>query len=284
MSFQVGEIRLGLTHKKLLIDTTFFDMEIALGGNHKKSAPVHVHRALLQVRCPLFLVEGKFVSRIDKTKPRWVAIINEATLPFMSPTVLSQLLMWVYCGSIEVGRFQLSTLLDVCACAVALSLAEVVWTCEHRVREILNIDSVHVILKGSEDRGLEGVKNFALEYAFGHWNEFIGNTEGAKILGLELFQDVSARFANLKGDKVSHPEGKQPSNTIMSDYRRLYDEMPHADMQIDVNGTKLNCHRAVLGMYSDGLAARFKTHLKRYLFHFVAIRWCCSFCCSPPCL
>ncbi len=225
---------------------------------------MRVHRSILQVRCPSLLVEGKFVSKIDKSKAgaRWVAFTSEQTLPFMGPPVLQQLLLWVYSGSMEIGRFSLATLLDVCACAVALGLAEVTWLCEHRVREILTIDSVHMILKGSEDRSLVGVKNFALEYAFAHWGDFIGNQEGAKILGLELFQDVSAKYANLKGDKMSHPEGPQPANTIMSDYKRLYDEMPHADLQIEVDGTKLNCHRALLGAYSDALAARLKAQLK----------------------
>lgn len=36
-----------------------------------------------------------------------------------------------------------------------------------------------------------------------------------------------------------------------------------ADMQIDVAGKKLNCHRAIVGMYADGLANRLKSLLKR---------------------
>lgn len=155
----------------------------------------------------------------------------ESALPTLTPVVLQQLMMHLYTGTMEVSRFSLPTLLDMCAVGVALSLEEIVWACEHRVRELLNIESVHSILKGAEDRGLTGVKNFALEYAFSHWNDFIGNQEGAKILGLELFQDVSAKYA--KGEKIHYPENQQPVNTIVTDYRRMYDEMPMADLQIE---------------------------------------------------
>lgn len=92
-----------------------------------------MHRAVLQVRCPALLMENKFVSRIDKSKARWHATINDQLLPHMTPTVLNQLLQWVYGGTMEHARFALNTLLDVCATAVALSLEEVVWTCEVRV-------------------------------------------------------------------------------------------------------------------------------------------------------
>ena len=160
-------------------------------------------------------------------------------------------MIYVYSGTMEVSRFSLPTLLDMCATANALGLDEVVWMCEHKVREQLVIDTVHSILKGAEDRKLEGVKNFTLEYSFTHWGDFIGNQEGAKILGLELFQDVSAKYA--KGEKVTYPEGAQPNNTIIADYRRLFEEMPAPDLQLEVGSEKLPCHRAILAMYSDAL-------------------------------
>ncbi len=259
MVFGLGEMRLALTHKKLLHDAVFCDLELAFGGG-KKAPPTRAHRAVLQTRCPALLQEGKFISKIDKKKDRWTATILESALPTLTPGVLGQLMTYVYSGSMEVARFSLPNLLDMCAVGTALALEEVVWVCEHKVRELLSIDTVHLILKGAEDRSLAGVKNFALEYAFGHWNDFIGNTEGAKILGLELFQDVSARYA--KGEKSHYPEGPQPTNTVIQDYRRLYEEMPSPDLQIEVGTEKLACHRAVLAMYSDGLAQRFQRILK----------------------
>ncbi len=259
MVFNLGEMRLALTHRKLLQDQVFYDLEL-LQVSGKKTAPTRAHRAVLQVRCPALLQEGKFISKIDKKKDRWSATILETALPTLTPNVLSQLMVYVYGGAMEVARFTLPTLLDMCAVGGALSLEEIVWVCEHKVRELLSIDTVHSILKGAEDRNLGGVKNFALQYAFDHWKDFIGNTEGAKILGLELFQDVSARYA--KGEKTAYPEGPQPQNTIVSDYRRLYEEMLSPDLQLEVGGEKLNCHRAILAMYSDGLAARFQKVLR----------------------
>lgn len=235
-------------------------MEYSLGGGHKKHPPTRAHRAVLQIRCPILLQEGKFITKIDKSKDKWRTHILETALPTCSPTVLAQLMIYVYSGAMEVQRFSLPTLLDMCAVGATLGLEEIVWTCEHKVRELLNIERVHSILKGAEDRKLEGVKNFALQYAFEHWSDFIGNQEGAKILGLELFQDVSAKYA--KGDKVTYPEGTQPENSILKDYRRLYEEMPSPDMQLEVGTEKLPCHRAVLGMYSDALAGRLTRHLK----------------------
>lgn len=254
--FSLADQRLALTHRKLLNDTVFYDMELFLGGAHKKNPPQRAHRAVLQVRCPALLQEGKFISKIEKGKHnRFEARISEQHLPCMSPVVLNQLMIYVYSGTMEVSRFSLSTLLDMCATAVALGLQEIVWLCEHKVRELLTVESVHSILKGAEDRSLAGTKNFALEFAFAEWGSFIGNTEGAKILGLELFQDVSAKYA--KGEKVAYPEGPQPENTVVHDYRRLYEEMPVPDLQIEVASEKLPCHRAILAMYSDALGHHF---------------------------
>ena len=258
MVFNLGDQRLALTHRKLLADGTFYDLDLSLGGAHKKSPPQRLHRAVVQIRCPALLAEGKFVTKLERSGKhgRLEARVVESALPCMSPVVLQQVAIYLYSGTMEVSRFSLPTLLDMIASSAILQLAEVVWLCEHKVRDVLNIESVHSILKGAEDRKLDGVKNFALEFAFTNWGDFIGNTEGAKILGLELFQDVSAKYA--KGEKVSYPEGPQPANTIVADYRRLYEEMPAPDLQIEVGGEKLPCHRALLAMYSDALGHYFK--------------------------
>ncbi len=72
MVFALGDVRLALTHRKLLHDNAFFDIEYALGGpNAKKSTPTRAHRAIIQIRCPALLQEGKFISKIDKKKPLW---------------------------------------------------------------------------------------------------------------------------------------------------------------------------------------------------------------------
>jgi len=159
MVFNLGEMRLALTHRKLLQDQVFYDLELALGSG-KKAPPTRAHRAVLQVRCPALLQEGKFISKIDKKKDRWSATILETALPTLTPNVLGQLMVYVYGGAMEVARFTLPTLLDMCAVGGALSLEEIVWVCEHKVRELLSIDTVHSILKGAEDRNLGGVKNF----------------------------------------------------------------------------------------------------------------------------
>jgi hypothetical protein len=70
MVFSLGDVKLALTHRKLLQDSHFFDLEYVLGGG-KKSAPTRAHRAVIQVRCPALLQEGKFIAKIDKKKPMW---------------------------------------------------------------------------------------------------------------------------------------------------------------------------------------------------------------------
>jgi hypothetical protein len=249
----------------LLQDQQFFDAEIYIGTSKTKDKPLRAHRAILQVRCPAILAEnGKFAQSSRGKDGRYAIVLNQGALPQVNNTVMSQLLMWVYIGSIEVSRYGIPTLLDVTGTANLLQLNEVVWTCEHRIRESLSAETVHAILKGAEDRKLDSVKQFTLAYAFEHWGTFIGNQEGAKILGLELFQDVSAKYATMtaKGEKLTHPEGPQPPNTIMTDYRRLHDEMPLHDMEIEVGSKKIKCHRAILGTYTDALAQRFHQKLK----------------------
>jgi hypothetical protein len=124
------------------------------------------------------------------------------------------------------------------------------------------MESIHVILKGANDRKLESVFNFAQEYAFENWNTVVANPDGVGILGLDLFQTVSASFSRTDTVKTLSPEGPQPENSIMADYKRLFEEMPLPDLTIEVGGEKVPCHRAVLAMYSDKLAQRFRTTLK----------------------
>jgi hypothetical protein len=72
MVFSLGDVKLGLTHRKLLSDALFYDMEFVLGGvQGKKTAPTRAHRAVIQIRCPGLLQEGKFIAKIDKKKDRW---------------------------------------------------------------------------------------------------------------------------------------------------------------------------------------------------------------------
>lgn len=75
MVFSLGDVKLALTHRKLLQDSHFFDLEFLLGGP-KKSAPTRAHRAVIQVRCPALLQEGKFITKIDKKKPMWYVCLN----------------------------------------------------------------------------------------------------------------------------------------------------------------------------------------------------------------
>ena len=68
MVFNCGDTKLALTHRKLLSDQAFYDMELSLGGHHRKAAPVRAHRAVLQIRVPSLLQEGKFIGKIERNK------------------------------------------------------------------------------------------------------------------------------------------------------------------------------------------------------------------------
>jgi hypothetical protein len=135
MVFNVGETKLALTHRKLLTDQHFCDFELHLGGAHKKNPPARVHRAILQLRCPNLLQEGKFISKIERTKKdhHFSAVVSETALPCMTPAVLQQLMTYVYSGTMEVSRFSLATVLDMGAVSSALDMKEVLWLCEHKV-------------------------------------------------------------------------------------------------------------------------------------------------------
>jgi len=247
VSFNVGDTRLKLSHGGLSQDTLFKDLVLEFSGPNYKKVQSNTHRFILQVRCP-DLLAPPFVSKPVKKKETFVSIVQEDKLPFITPDVLEHILRYCYSGAIDTSKFRLGDVLDLCATAESVKLGEIVWHCEHHVRKIMNGDTIHTILKGAADRKLGNVQKFALEYAFDNWNEFIGNSAGAKTLGLDLFQDFSSKYA--KQERDAYPEGPQPKNTIVEDYAQLYAEMPLADMSIMVAGTALKCHRAILGTYS----------------------------------
>lgn len=254
VSFFVGDTRLMLTHAKLLDDTTFSDLVFSFPKQKKQT--VHAHRVIVSNRIPSILAANKFVTKLQFKKGKYETNVVEATLPFMSPKVLQWILKFAYCGVLNISLLPVADLLNLTATATTLGINDLKWQCEHAIRALLTGDSVHVILKGADDRNLEDVKRIALAFSFGNWDSFIGNKQGAKILGLELFQGVSATYS--KGEKVEDVEESEPENEILADYRRIYETMPDADLAITAGAEKIKCHRAILAMYSGALAATLK--------------------------
>lgn len=60
--------------------------------------------------------------------------------------------------------------------------------CEHYIQTNLAMENVFTVLKGAHNLNQKSVKEMCFHFALKNYNAFIGNKDGAKDLGIDLFQ------------------------------------------------------------------------------------------------
>ena len=255
-SFTIGSTVVSLSHHRMLNDDHFFDLELLFSSSAHKHARQRTHKFVVDQRCPGIIKEGVFVGKPKKKKQVWTYSLNEDLLPRMTPAVLNEIFHWVYTDYIDFNNKELGFVLDLTATAGNFGLDAVSWQCEHYLRSILNMDTSFLLLRGAHERQLERVKNFTLEYAFDHWEEFIASKSGATQLGLDLYQEVTTMYTT--GQKVNCPEEAKPKSKVVDDFKQIHKAMPDPDVAIKCGDVKFPAHKAVLAAHSMSLATALK--------------------------
>ena len=129
-------------------------------------------------------------------------------------------------------------------------LTRLAYLCERWLREHMTIESVFHLLKEATDLKEDRIKGFCLQFALGHYNEFISNKDGIYILGIELFQEVVAAFQS-NPTPPQEMRAEDHPDTLLQDFKRLYDAMPYSDITFDVRGELIRCHKSILAAHSD---------------------------------
>mmetsp|Transcript_2063 Transcript_2063/g.2958 ORF Transcript_2063/g.2958 Transcript_2063/m.2958 type:complete len:553 (+) Transcript_2063:91-1749(+) len=232
-----------LTFKKILQDDALADLVIKVGSD-----TIHAHSAIICCRCPEII---GFPSTDEKTKKK--AKKNEIKLKdgAVTPAAMHKVLEFLYTGDVDFQKLADKEILLLVKAARFFKLDRLSYLCEDWLNAHMTIESVFHLLKAATDHDEERIKGFCLQFALKNYNDFIANKDGIYILGIELFQEVVAAFQTNPAPPASiYPEGGPP-DTLLEDFKKLYDSMPYSDFSVACGAENIRCHKAVLLGYSD---------------------------------
>lgn len=229
-----------LTNKKLLLDVSFSDLTIKVGGD-----TVYAHAPIVASRCEEILALPTD-EKSRKKKKHEVKVKNVA-----SGAIMSRVLEFLYTGMVDFPKLLDKDILHLNAAARHFKLARLSYLCERWLREHMTIESVFHLLKEATDQNETRVKGFCMQFALQHYNDFISNKDGIYILGIELFQEVVAAFQTNPPAPEEIPPDKAPQDTLLEDFKRMYNLMPFSDITFTIEGEQIKCHKAILAAHSD---------------------------------
>ena len=156
-----------LSHLNMLDDLEFCDLVIGFEQREHKNEAVMAHLGVIKARCAQLLDDSKYCSKATVKKGVTHVSLKKASLPFLSPLSLKDLLHWVYGGYLQ--DIPIERLLDV-ACFADIAKGDLIWQCEHTLRKSLTMDSIHsilqVIMQRPSSPAIERLKTIATSYAF----------------------------------------------------------------------------------------------------------------------
>jgi len=234
-----------VSYKKLLQDDSLADLIIKVGSD-----TIHAHSAVVCCRCPELL---GFPSSDEKSKKK--AKRNEVKLKdgAVVPAAMHKVLEFLYTGEVDFQKLADKEILLLVKAARYFKLDRLSYLCEEWLNGHMTIESVFHLLKAATDHDEERIKGFCLQFALKNYNDFIANKDGIYILGIELFQEVVAAFQTNPSPPPSiYPEGGPP-DTLIEDYKKLYEMMPYSDFSVTAGSENVRCHKALLLAYSDVL-------------------------------
>lgn len=230
-----------LSFKKLLLDDTFADLVIKVGNE-----TVQAHAAIVSSRCEELLGPPQD-TQSKKARKKLEVKIKDGAIP---PGIITKVLEFLYTGMVDFPKLTDKEILSLVSAARYFKLSRLAYLCERWLREHMTIESVFHLLKVATDLKEERVKGFCLQFALGHYNEFISNKDGIYILGIELFQEVVAAFqTNPQPPQEMRPEDHP--DTLLDDFKRMYEGMPYSDITFMIRNESIRCHKAVLAAHSE---------------------------------
>lgn len=230
-----------LTNKKLLLDDQHMDFAVQVGAEKVGS-----HAAILAVRCEDIVPmpsEGDKKKKPKKPKEYKVKGITDAK-------IMRRVLEYLYTGMVEFPKLATLDVLSLNAAARHFKLNRLGYLCERWLREHLCMENVFHLLKGAVDQHETHVKAFCLQYALDNYTQFIANNDGIRILGIDLFQEVVKAFTDRPPPPEEIPPERAPPDTLLQDFKKMYDLMPYADVTFNVSGVQIKCHKAILCAHS----------------------------------
>ena len=236
-----------LTNKKLLSDDTFTDLVIKVGSD-----TVTAHAPIVCCRCEEIITFGADdrYEKAKKQKKKLEIKIKDGAIA--SGAIMSKVLEYIYTGVVDFPKLTDKDILFLVKASRFFKLNRLSYLCERWLNEHMTIESVFHLLRAATDSGEDRIKGFCLQFALQNYNSFISNKDGIYILGIELFQEVVAAFQTNPAPPTAIAE---PPDTLLDDFKRLYNDMPYSDFILPLPNENIKCHKAILAAHSDVFVA-----------------------------
>ena len=234
-------------YKKILLDNTFADLSIKIGKD-----TLAAHRGIVCVRCEEICPMPEFDKK-KKIKDKTVVTIKSVT----NSPIFMKVLEFLYSGSVNFATMTPESIMELNKAGKVFNLRRLSYLCEDFFQQNLSLQNIFEVIVAAHKLNEPTVKSFCKFFAIEHFNEFVMNTEGLHVLGIDLFQECVTAYLTFQAtgslSKVSL--GEVPPYTLLNDLERLYKMMPYADCKFIVEGEEVLCHKGILGGYSE----KFKT-------------------------
>jgi len=236
-----------LQNKKLLLDDTYSDLILKVGSD-----VIQAHAAIVCCRCTEILGPPSMDERSKKKTKKIEVKMKDGAV---TAHAMTKVLEFLYTGMVDFPKLSDKEIIFLVKAARHFKLDRLSYLCERWLNEHMTIESVFHLLKAATDLDESRIKGFCLQFALKNYNDFIANKDGIYILGIELFQEVVAAFQTNPSPPASiYPDGGPP-DTLLEDFKRLYETMPYSDLTVTCGGDYIKCHKALLTAYSDNLAS-----------------------------
>jgi len=248
----MSAVGLEATYRRLLTDNNFPDLTIVVGKDK-----LTAHRFIMGLRCPELF---QFPDFSDPKKMKKIKDKEELKIKDGLPDQLtaSKVLEYLYTATVQFPKLEPENSLRLYKAAKHYKLDLLIYVIESYFVDNFSSSTIFDILKASHEMKEQRIKEFCMKYTMDHYNDFITNKDGLKILGIDLFQEVVTAFQVNKDQFNGVVLPAKPASTLVQDYKKLYEMMPFSDCKWKVSGEDVPCHRDILSAKSDRFAAIFK--------------------------
>ena len=158
----------------------FMSQRLSKGGDTKvsykkeKKSSTFIDSRVLNVRCPLL---AKNIKR-HKLQLKCTSIIKTA------------LLNYIYLGMVDFSNLSMEDIFQLIHISHKYNLKHLSYICTEPLATYLNIETIFPCTKLAFDLNIESLKSVCLTFIYQHYQDFIANPNGIKILGVTIFREV----------------------------------------------------------------------------------------------
>ena len=248
-----------LTHRRLLNDqvySKFSDLTLVFDGGRE----LYTFQAITSIRIPNLPKAERLIKKKKERKGAGgnVQLTIEVLENSVSYETMQQVLDWAYTGKINFLKLNVADIMRIIVASEVVGTPALAQLCEIHLKSELGTHNIFPFLKHADEMHLDDLKVFAIEFSVANWSVVMTNKEGLNIIGIDLFQELTLAMQR-GGDVPAYVPPDMPPNTVVDDFRRIYEDMPFHDALATFDGEnvpKVPFHRAILAACSDKLSAK----------------------------